>query len=243
MLVLVEMENQQVVFKELNVNIDVAEGNFFVTKEDIEESIFASGYTLEMDRVSDVDIRTLEASFDANPSIKKAEVFRSLNGVLHVKVDQRKPLVRIFTPGGDSYYIDESGFLMPLSNTYTSRVIVANGEIYAKYSDYYQQNVLTEGDDEYGKRQLKSIYELASFIRNKPFWQKQIAQVYWNEEGQLELIPRVGRHRIVIGKAERLEEKFTKLMVFYKEGLNKTGWNDYSKINLEFKNQVVCTKR
>jgi cell division protein FtsQ len=32
------------------------------------------------------------------------------------------------------------------------------------------------------------------------------------------------------------------LMTFYKEGLNKVGWNAYLTINLKYKNQIVCTK-
>ena len=32
------------------------------------------------------------------------------------------------------------------------------------------------------------------------------------------------------------------VMIFYQNGLNKVGWNIYSTINLEYKNQVVCTK-
>ena len=53
----------------------------------------------------------------------------------------------------------------------------------------------------------------------------------------------VGNHKIVFGGVENLESKFEKLMFFYKKGLNKTGWNEYSEINLKYKDQVVCTKR
>ena len=57
-----------------------------------------------------------------------------------------------------------------------------------------------------------------------------------------ELVPKVGNHKIVFGGIDNLESKFEKLMIFYKKGLSKTGWNEYSEINLKFKNQVVCTK-
>ena len=48
---------------------------------------------------------------------------------------------------------------------------------------------------------------------------------------------------IVIGEVYNLESKFNKLMLFYEEGLSKTGWNEYKTINLKYKDQVVCTKR
>ena len=40
-----------------------------------------------------------------------------------------------------------------------------------------------------------------------------------------------------------IDKKFTKLLAFYKEGLNKVGWNNYSRINIAFENEVVCTRK
>jgi cell division protein FtsQ len=53
----------------------------------------------------------------------------------------------------------------------------------------------------------------------------------------------VGNHVILIDGVENLEESLTKLMILYKEGLNKTGWNDYKVINLKYKDQIVGIKR
>ena len=74
------------------------------------------------------------------------------------------------------------------------------------------------------------------------FWKAQIIQVKVLENGELELIPRVGNHTILLGTTDELELKFKKLKIFYEKGLSKTGWNEYSQINLKFDNQVVCTK-
>ena len=89
----------------------------------------------------------------------------------------------------------------------------------------------------------KQFYILASFVYKDPFWKAQIMQVYINNEGDMELIPRVGNHTIILGDVSGLEDKFSKLMIFYKQGLSKTGWNEYSTINLKYNNQVICTKK
>ncbi len=39
-----------------------------------------------------------------------------------------------------------------------------------------------------------------------------------------------------------LAVKFRKLKILYNEGLKYEGWNNYEKINLKYKNQVICTK-
>ena len=43
--------------------------------------------------------------------------------------------------------------------------------------------------------------------------------------------------------ATDVEEKFNKLQLFYKEVMVKAGWNKYSVINLQYKNQVVAKRK
>ena len=50
-------------------------------------------------------------------------------------------------------------------------------------------------------------------------------------------------HLVYLGKLENFEDKLARLKEFYKKGLNRVGWNKYSRINLEFNNQIICTKR
>jgi cell division protein FtsQ len=53
------------------------------------------------------------------------------------------------------------------------------------------------------------------------------------------LIPRVGKHSIVIGSPENLAEKMENLRIFYIKALKNLGWDKYSVINLKYKNQIV----
>jgi cell division protein FtsQ len=56
-------------------------------------------------------------------------------------------------------------------------------------------------------------------------------------------VPRVGEHIIFLGKAGDYDQKFERLEKFYKKALNEIGWNKYSRISLEFDNQIICTKK
>lgn len=60
---------------------------------------------------------------------------------------------------------------------------------------------------------------------------------------EVELIPRVGRFRIVLGSLDDFEEKLNKLRLFYDQAIPKVGWDKYSVIDLKYKNQIVCTKK
>ena len=104
----------------------------------------------------------------------------------------------------------------------------------------YEMNVMDLKQED---QRLKDLYQLASYITNDSFLKAQIVQIYVKENGDLELVPRVGNQEILFGKATNIKERFDKLMIFYKQGLSKTGWNGYKRINLMYNNQVVCTKK
>jgi cell division protein FtsQ len=89
----------------------------------------------------------------------------------------------------------------------------------------------------------KELYELGMFLKKDPFWNAQIQQINVTATKELEFVPRVGDHIIFIGKPGNYEKKFDRLKIFYKKGLNEVGWNKYSRISLEFENQIICTKK
>lgn len=56
----------------------------------------------------------------------------------------------------------------------------------------------------------------------------------------------VGDLKIIFGSAysnKQVNDKFTRLKIFYKEGLPYEGWDKYSEINLKYDGQIVCRKR
>jgi len=110
---------------------------------------------------------------------------------------------------------------MPVPRNFAAYVPVANGNI----------------SDEYAKNQL---YDFAKFLQGDKFWNSQIEQIFVEPNLDVEIIPSVGDHRIIIGKIENYPENLKKLQLFYDKGLKETGWTRYSVINLKFKNQVVC---
>ena len=62
-------------------------------------------------------------------------------------------------------------------------------------------------------------------------------------KGDVELVPRVGNHVVYLGRLDGYEHKLARLKEFYEKGLSRVGWDKYSRISVEFDNQVICTKR
>lgn len=230
-------------YKGLVVTIDhTNNGNFFVVEEDIKDEIDDMGYIVNSHKINEIEIEAIEKRINQYPSVQSANVFKSINGLLNIDIVQRKPIIRVFS-NGSSFYIDEYGYIMPLSSKYTARVMVVNGNIQMPLlpnMSFANSEIEKQGPE---FKLIHELYTLSKYITQNEFWDAQISQIFVNKNKEFELIPKVGNHNILFGNSSDLEEKFTKLRLFYLKGLNLTDWNQYDTINLKFKNQVVCTKK
>lgn len=173
--------------------------------------------------LSHIRMDSIENILKENKLIKDAKAYKTIDGSIKVEVFQRTPVLRIISERGN-YYIDNEGEIMPVPVHFAAYVPLATGYI----------------SEDYARNQL---YWFALFLQKNKFWNAQIDQIYIAANKDVELIPRVGNHQIILGKIENYKESLDKLELFYDKGLSKVGWNRYSKINLKFKDQVVCTKR
>lgn len=206
------------------IDIDIIDSlnTHFICDSEIKNLILKNHPDIIGKQASKIDKEYLEQVINKIPSVKNTEVFTSLKGCLHLEIEQRKPIVRLLK--GKGFYIDEEGKRMPLSSSYTSRVLVVSGHIKDK---------TIESD----------LMPLVNFITKDEFWSSQINQIYVDSNSEYILIPRVGGQKIEMGKIDNFERKFSKLYALYKDGFSTVGWNKYKNINLKYENQVVCTKR
>ncbi|MDB3887318.1 hypothetical protein N9344_00020 [bacterium] len=228
-------------FSGVEVEIKQQDNNKFLKEHQLKKLLEGQSDTV-VKKMSDFDVLELEKTLNELAYVKNAQVFKTIDGKIKAKLLERKPIARIFS-GANSYYMDEDGSIMPPSSHYTSRVVVVSGAIVEPYAKRYMRNYRELKDSLRGETILDDIYKLTKYIDTQPFWRAQIEQVVVNKQLEFELIPKVGNHIIVLGDVDGYASKFNKLRMFYEKGLSKTGWNEYSRINLKYKNQVVCTKR
>ena len=207
----------------VQIQVDTEGDLFFINSEMVEEMIFSKVDSLVGKSYEDINIYLLEEFVNQHRNIKKAELYLSLDGTLSISVKQREPLVRVFE-GDESYYLDDEMNHFPLSDQYSARVL----QVYW---------------DEITESRIAILESLIDLIDSDNFLKAQITAIAFDENNEIVLYPRVGDHKIIMGKAEDFRNKFEKLKVFYRKGLEKMGWDRYSMINLNYEDQVVCTKR
>lgn len=239
-----EHRRSEMLCREIVVNIDDSLGNSFVQQEDIRQLISDKFGKLDGKQLHSINISLLEKIIDGNPFVLKAQVFSTVDGKLVVEVKQRTPVVRIINTFNESFYIDDCGVLMPMSDKFSAHVPVANGNIFNRETEQRIRRISEADtrDTSFSPTLLEKIFMVCDYLQHHDFWNAQIEQVYVNGDGEMELIPRVGNQTILFGNEKDIDGKFNKLFTFYKEGLSKTGWNQYKTINVTFKDQVVCSK-
>ncbi|HTL83095.1 MAG TPA: hypothetical protein VL651_15385 [Bacteroidia bacterium] len=228
------------------VTIDRNGTDMFIVEEDIPKMLTDHGMNPVDQPISSINIPALEKLVLTHPAVESCEVFMDINGNVNVQLKQRSAMARVINSNGESYYFDDRGFLMPWSEEYTAPVILVNGNITETYASAYQTDFDNSIPDSVltSPTKLDDAWQVIRKIEADTFLKAQIVQIYFSADNGMELIPRIGSQAIIIGDAGDLDEKLNKLKIFYREGLGKTGkWNDYKTINLQYKNQVVCTKK
>ena len=206
---------------ELVINDSIDYG--FINKKEVLRILTKEKISPIGKKMNEINTRQLEDALKQHPLIGEVECFRIPNGKVGIEVTQRIPILRIMAANGENYYLDKQGVTMPTANN-AANVAVVTGYVDKKFAQ-------------------KELYELGLFLKEHPFWDAQIQQINVTAAKELELVPRVGEHIIFIGKPGDYEKKFDRLKTFYKKGLNQVGWNKYSRISLEFENQIICTKK
>jgi cell division protein FtsQ len=236
---------QQVVCSKIAVNISDSLQNAFVTKNDVMKTIVKYHKNLIGIPLWMINTYELEQSIRKIQMVKRADVYTKVDGSLTVDIKQRNPMVRIIFQNGHGYYIDYDGHILPLSSKFTPHVLIVNGNI-PEPSNIKPGDNISDWVEASGSEKIPLIcqlYDFANFITEDDFWKAQISQVYVVNSSQIELIPRVGAHTILLGSLDDYENKLKKLMIFYETALPHEGWNKYKLINLKFRNQIVCTKK
>lgn len=231
--------------KEIDIQIVDTTGYSFVEAKDIKELLNQKGFKIIDNNIEAFPLNKIETALTNHPSVKSAEAYTTFDGILHIDIGQRNPILRIINENNESYYIDNEGALFPLSEKYTARVLVANGSIKEPYNLHYKNNIeqIKEKDSLLNKFIIDDLFALAKFIKSNDFYNSLIEQIYINSNNEIELVPKIGRFTILLGNTDDLKDKFENLKAFIQIGLSREGWDKYETINIKYKNQVVCTKK
>ena len=219
--------------KGIEISIHGVSNNFFVDKNDILKTIASLEKTNPVGKAMGAfNLKHLEDQLDRDVWIKSAQLFFDNNDILQVIVQEREPVARVFAASGETFYIDDELAMLPLSEKFSARLPV--------FTNFPSGKKILSGAD---SSLLMDIKTISLAIQKDSFCMAMIEQVDITAQRTFEMIPKIGNQLIVFGDATDTETKLVKLKLFYKEIMVKAGWDHYSIINLQYKNQVVAKRK
>jgi len=225
-----ERRQADVSIRDVSVKIDNLNNNHFLDEADVLDLMQIQKENLTGTRVDNINLKSIESKIKKQPYIKDADLYTDLKGNLLVRAELRRPVARIVRNDGPDGYVAGDGTVMPVSDKFTSRVLLISGS--------YANQLLKHGNLNENE-ETRKVLDLIEHIREHEFWSAQIAQLDIDSKGKITIFPQVGDERIEFGTTDNADVKFKKLMIFYKEILPRVGWNKYNRINLEYEGQIV----
>ncbi|GGJ93291.1 cell division protein FtsQ [Parabacteroides faecis] len=214
---------QDKVCQDLQVVVKDSLDKHFVSESDLVSILKKADLNPIKKPMDAINTDKIETELKKNEMIARVEAYKTPSGIIKLEVEQKIPILRVISSRGN-FYVDNLGTTMPVSFRYVADVPLVSG---------YVEKELA----------ITDLYKFALFLQENEFWNNQIEQIYVHPDNEVELIPRVGNHRIVLGSFDNFEEKLDNLRLFYDKVVPKTGWEKYSILNLKYKDQIVCTKR
>ena len=169
-----------------------------------------------------IDINAIESLVNSNGFVKHSEAYISIDGDLIIAVQQRNPIGRIISDN-TSFYIDDESKIMTTSKIYSSNVPVIFN---------YSESISYD-----------RIYEICDLVYNDDFLRKNISRANFINNNYITLNFRGYEFDIVLGENKNIDRKIKNFKAFYHRSINNETLNNYSKINLQFENQVVCSNK
>jgi cell division protein FtsQ len=194
--------------------------NLYVTEETVNKLLILNKITVTSVDKETLDLNKVEKVLNNHPMIENAEVFLTIDGVLKTKISQRRPIGRIL--GNKAYYVDRLGTKMPLSPYYTARVPILIGV---------------------AEKDINEVYPLLKYINEDQFLTEHITSITRLNKGLYKLEVRQMNFSLFFGKIERVGDKFNNFKAFYKKAMKDDLLDTYKMVDLQFGNQVVCTKK
>ena len=179
------------------------------------ENLYPVGQLIDRGR-----LHRIEQTILHHPMVRTAECYTTPLGVIHVRLSQRVPLVRVQIPG-DAYFIDTDRHVMPVRAAVKDSVLVATGAVGPQIAS-------------------RQIADFAEWLQEDPYWKARIHHLHVQSPQMVYLYLRgENQPRIVLGKMSRYDRKLAKMRTFLENSAEAVRDKHYTEYDLRFHGQVI----
>ena len=208
----------------------------FVTEQDVRDYLAEDGKFIGV-RIDSVDLVGIESMLDRRSAIHKSEAYITDDGILHVDITQREPVVRFQGPSG-GFYADREGYLFPLQARHTARVPVVDGALPINLKKGFKGVPETEEERQW----VADMLQMVRYMADRKEWSDLVGQVSVLKGGGIVLIPREGTERFLFGAPTDIDAKFARIRKYY-EAVAPAQETPYRTVDVRYGNQIICRRK
>ena len=222
------------------VDFKIVNGHGFINYDRELGIILAICDTASNRQVTDIPVDSVRKTLAENPWATDVRANLSLRRILNIEMTECQPIMRIYNDEGKSLYLDKDGNIFPVGRRYIPHVLICSGHFSFPVTREKWHNV---NDSVYASTDLPGAFDVASSILNDDYASQNVGHIYLAKNRQYELVVRNSDLHVILGYPDNVSEKLLKMKYFFDRMMGREELNGYSKINLNYKNQVVCTKK
>lgn len=210
----------------------------FVSEQDIREYLDTRYGTFIGQRLDSVQLARIEDLLAERSAVEKGEAWTTADGVLHVRITQRAPVLR-FQDGKRSFYVDENGTIFPPHKTYIASVPTVEGTIPFAVPEGFRG----EAPSEEAHKWITGMIAMYRYISGSRTWQHPINTVRIREDGDLVLSLEGHPEQFIIGQPDNIRDKFLRIDRYLGTIAPSVGEGYYRTVNVKYNHQIICRQK
>ena len=223
-----------------------------VTADKIAQAIQHAGLMPTGKDVDSVSLLAINNLVESNCFVRSSQTFVDYDGVLTVRLTQRKPIARVITTGGDDFYLTANGHLLPTQQGAAIDLPLVTGDITLPFPRGFEGDMVAwaRENEKNSDKNYIFLLKLTNFVRlveSRPEWGGNIVQIVAEREGvkagskaprtTIKLIPRRGNYTVQLGTLDDVEAKLNRWVRFVEAGV--VDLNEPNTLDVSYEGQAV----
>ena len=222
--------------KDVNLTISRNVDKGFIDYEETYKMIMDICDTANNQQIKNIPVDSVVNGLMAIPWVTDAKASINLKTYLDVEIEECEPIARVYNKKRQSVYVDNEGNMFPVSEKYVPHLLVVSG-IDFPIKEYGNVN-----DEIYSESELPETFALINDVLDNDYAKCCVKQIYHDENKKYIFSMNNTNIIVIFGDVNDVGGKLLKMKHFFDRMLGNPELDNYKEINLNYKDQVVCTK-
>ena len=232
----VRQQTTQIVCGRLDVHF--ADSLRFVSEQDIRDYLDSRYGAYIGERMDSVQLARIEDIIESRSAVSRCEAWTTDDGVLHLDITQRAPVLRFMRSEQDGFYVDGQGYIFPLHPSYTAAVPVVEGAIPVDVPAPPSGNIAMEE-----RAWIAGVLAMNRHIAANRAWQRRIAHIRVRPGGEL-LLSLTGREEeFFVGQPQDIPDKLQRIDRYLGVIAPSKPQGYYHTVNVKYNQQIICRQK